>query len=104
MRIGSPPPAHPRVLPSASPRIGSARGGEGLGVGGAAVPHIPESPDHAVARARVLRRDMTDAERKLWWHLRRLPMEVSHFRRQASIGPYFADFASHRYRLVIEVD
>src|ERR1700761_8879640 len=47
---------------------------------------------------------MTDAEKKLWWHLRRLPMEVSHFRRQASIGPYFADFASHQHRLVIEVD
>ena len=47
---------------------------------------------------------MTDAEKKLWWHLRRLPIEESHFRRQASIGPYFADFASHRYRLVIEVD
>jgi len=47
---------------------------------------------------------MTDAEKKLWWHLRRLSIEESHFRRQASIGPYFADFASHRYRLVIEVD
>jgi len=32
----SPPPARPRVLPSASPRVNSARGGEGLGVGGAA--------------------------------------------------------------------
>jgi very-short-patch-repair endonuclease len=47
---------------------------------------------------------MTDAEKKLWWHLRRLSIEESHFRRQAAIGPYFADFASHRYRLVIEVD
>jgi very-short-patch-repair endonuclease len=47
---------------------------------------------------------MTDAERKLWWHLRRLPIEHSHFRRQATIGPYFADFACHEQRLVIEVD
>jgi len=47
---------------------------------------------------------MTDAERKLWWHLRRLPLERSHFRRQATIGPYFADFACHQTRLVIEVD
>jgi very-short-patch-repair endonuclease len=47
---------------------------------------------------------MTDAERKLWWHLRRLPMERSHFRRQATIGPYFVDFACHETRLVIEVD
>src|SRR5262249_49612954 len=38
------------------------------------------------------------------WHLRHLPMEESHFRWQTSIGPYFADFACHRYRLIIEVD
>jgi very-short-patch-repair endonuclease len=47
---------------------------------------------------------MTDAERKLWWHLRRFPVDHSHFRRQATIGPYFADFACHEQRLVIEVD
>ena len=47
---------------------------------------------------------MTDAEKKLWWHLRRLPIDTAHFRRQATIGPYFADFACHHHRLVIEVD
>jgi very-short-patch-repair endonuclease len=31
-------------------------------------------------------------------------MEDSHFRRQAPIGPYFADFACHVKRLVIELD
>jgi very-short-patch-repair endonuclease len=51
-----------------------------------------------------LRRDTTDAERKLWWHLRRLPAGGSHFRRQATIGPYFVDFACHAKRLVIELD
>jgi very-short-patch-repair endonuclease len=45
---------------------------------------------------------MTDAE--LWRHLRHLPIEHSPFRRQATIGPYFADFACHERRLVIEVD
>jgi very-short-patch-repair endonuclease len=60
--------------------------------------------DARVPRARQLRRDTTDAERKLWWHLRRLPMETGHFRRQATIGPYFVDFACHQKRLVIEVD
>src|SRR5262249_51331529 len=43
-------------------------------------------------------------EKKLWWHLRQLPIETTHFRRQATIGPYFADFACHRHRLVIEID
>jgi very-short-patch-repair endonuclease len=47
---------------------------------------------------------MTDAERKLWQVLRRLPLDGSHFRRQATIGPFFADFACHELRLVIEVD
>ncbi|HEY1540984.1 MAG TPA: DUF559 domain-containing protein [Xanthobacteraceae bacterium] len=47
---------------------------------------------------------MTDAEKKLWWHLHRLPLQDGHFRRQATIGKYFADFASHRHKLVIEVD
>lgn len=62
------------------------------------------NPDKRVPRARRLRRDMTDAEKKLWWHLRHLPIEDTHFRRQATIGPYFADFACHEKRLVIEVD
>jgi very-short-patch-repair endonuclease len=47
---------------------------------------------------------MTIAEKKLWWHLRQVSVEDSHFRRQATIGPYFADFACHEQRLVIEVD
>jgi|HubBroStandDraft_4_1064222.scaffolds.fasta_scaffold94332_2 very-short-patch-repair endonuclease len=64
----------------------------------------PRKPDRTVARARELRRSMTEAEKKLWWQLRQLPVETSHFRRQAAIGPYFADFACHQRRLVIEVD
>jgi very-short-patch-repair endonuclease len=47
---------------------------------------------------------VTDAERKLWRGLRNLPLDGSHFRRQATIGPYFADFACHEKRLVIELD
>ncbi len=60
--------------------------------------------DGRVSRARQLRRAMTDAERKLWWHLRELKIGSGHFRRQATIGPYFADFACHESKLVIEVD
>ncbi len=63
-----------------------------------------ETRDARVPRARKLRRAMTDAERKLWWHLRHLQNPSAHFRRQATIGPYFADFACHTHQLVIEVD
>lgn len=60
--------------------------------------------DTRVPRARTLRRDATEAEKKLWQHLRQAPFRQHHFRRQATIGPYFADFASHQLRMVIEVD
>jgi very-short-patch-repair endonuclease len=63
-----------------------------------------EEIDTRIPRARQLRRDMTEAERKFWWHLRRVPIDHSHFRRQATIGPFFADFACHERRLIIEVD
>jgi very-short-patch-repair endonuclease len=60
--------------------------------------------DKRVRRARQLRRDMTPSERRLWWRLRELSPEGSHFRRQATIGPYFADFVCHTTKLVIEID
>src|SRR5690349_14014002 len=77
-------------------------GGEGSGVGGLLRP--ARKVDLRVRRARQLRRDMTTAERKLWWKLRELGATGSHFRRQATIGPYFADFACHTTKLVIEID
>ena len=64
----------------------------------------PRKKDTRVPRARQLRRAMTDAERRLWWHLRDLKTQGAHFRRQATIGPYFADFACHECKLVVEVD
>jgi very-short-patch-repair endonuclease len=52
-----------------------------------------------------MRKEPTEAERKLWWHLRhRLPVEGTHFRRQVHIGPYLADFACHRSKLIVEID
>jgi very-short-patch-repair endonuclease len=62
-------------------------------------------PPSQRAYARRMRSDPTDAERKLWWHLRhRLELRETHFRRQVRIGPYIADFANHRLKLVIEID
>jgi very-short-patch-repair endonuclease len=56
-------------------------------------------------RARAMRSEPTDAERKLWWHLRhRLKPFSSHFRRQVHLGGYIADFACHGSKLIIEVD
>ena len=56
-------------------------------------------------RARSMRAEPTQAERKLWWNLRhRLATLGTHFRRQVRIGYYIVDFASHRLKLVIELD
>jgi very-short-patch-repair endonuclease len=60
--------------------------------------------DRRVLRARSFRQNPTDAERKLWKDLQKLPRGLSHLRRQAPIGPYFADFACHTNRVVIEID
>ena len=52
-----------------------------------------------------MRKEMTEAERKLWKALRwRLAIESTHFRRQVPLGPYIADFCSHGAKLIIEVD
>jgi very-short-patch-repair endonuclease len=66
-------------------------------------------PHSAITRttrvqARTLRRSSTDAERKLRYLLRSLKPLGIHFRRQAPIGIYIADFAWHAGKLVIELD
>ncbi len=39
------------------------------------------------------------------WNVLRTPsLKPYHFRRQVPLGPYYADFASHAARIVIEVD
>jgi very-short-patch-repair endonuclease len=54
--------------------------------------------------AKRLRREMTDAERVLWHHLRNRATDGRKFRRQCPIGPYIADFVCIEGRLVVEVD
>ena len=55
-------------------------------------------------RARFLRKVDNDAEAALWSELRDRRLNGCKFVRQLPIGPYFADFACRRIRLVIEVD
>ena len=55
-------------------------------------------------RARRLRRSMTDAEHRLWFHLRNRALMGCKFRRQHPIGPYIADFACIEHRLIVEAD
>ena len=55
-------------------------------------------------RVRRLRRDQTDAERKLWARLRDRQLHGAKFRRQHLIGSYMADFCCPEFCLVVEVD
>jgi very-short-patch-repair endonuclease len=63
-----------------------------------------ERPPVATKYARRMRRDQTDAERKLWFLLRDRRLAESKFRRQAPVGPYIADFVCHRRKLIVEAD
>ena len=54
--------------------------------------------------AKKLRANTTPHERMLWRALREFPVEGTHFRRQAPIGPYVVDFFCPAKGLILEVD
>jgi very-short-patch-repair endonuclease len=60
--------------------------------------------DGARARARTLRQNMTEAERRLWQILRSHQTKGYKFRRQVPIGRYIADFVCHEAWLILEID
>lgn len=51
-----------------------------------------------------MRREPTDAERKLWGMLRNAQLGGRRFRRQHPIPPYIVDFACIEAGLVVEMD
>jgi very-short-patch-repair endonuclease len=60
--------------------------------------------DGARDRARALRHEMTEAERRIWRMLRSRQTDGCRFRRQVPLGRYIVDFVCHEARLIIEVD
>lgn len=56
------------------------------------------------AAVKKLRVNTTLHERMLWRALKDLPMDGSHFRRQAPIGHYIVDFFCPAKQLIIELD
>jgi very-short-patch-repair endonuclease len=54
--------------------------------------------------ARKLRREMTEAEERLWYFLRDRCLEGEKFVSQFQIGSYIADFACRSARIAIELD
>lgn len=68
------------------------------------MPDRKRIPPIRTARARSLRSNMTDVERKLWMALKGKQIAGYRFRRQHAIGVYIADFACVERKLVIELD
>ncbi|MCC7481632.1 MAG: DUF559 domain-containing protein [Hyphomicrobiales bacterium] len=54
--------------------------------------------------AKRLRKNMTDAETRLWHELRAKRFESYKFKRQVPIGKYIADFACLAHKSIVEVD
>jgi very-short-patch-repair endonuclease len=55
-------------------------------------------------RAREMRREPTEPERRLWQKVRRKQLDGYKFRRQHPIGRFILDFYCHEARLVVELD
>jgi very-short-patch-repair endonuclease len=101
--------------PPAGGRSRDAAGGPGEGLSFAALlnpspgsaapsPTSPRRGEVARARAKALRANMAPAEVLMWEMLRAGRLNGWKFARQVPIGPYIADFAARREKLVIEID
>ena len=86
----------------------------GRGVGGEGKKHPKEKhmsktyrpaiSDRTQKQAKSLRRAMTEAEQRLWYHLRNRRLSGYKFKRQYPIGNYIADFICLEKNLIIEAD
>ena len=83
-------------LPNPSPQVGGAFRADTVAM--TSQKAFPKTN----ARAKRLRREPTYAEKQMWKLLKQIP--DAHFRRQVPVGNFVFDFASHKSKLIIEVD
>ena len=57
-----------------------------------------------IDKARALRHNQTDAQKKLWRHLRARGLAGCTFRRQHPIGPFIVDLVCMDAMLIVELD
>ena len=93
MFVPGPPHRWGMSSPVPSPLVGRAR----VGKNGPMIAPI-------TGKARKLRKAPTEAEQRLWRHLRGKSMAGARFRRQYPVAPYIADFVCVELKLVIEAD
>lgn len=58
----------------------------------------------SLANAKYLRKNQTDAERKIWRNIRNRQLGDFKFKRQYPMGPYILDFVCIDRKLVVEID
>jgi very-short-patch-repair endonuclease len=54
--------------------------------------------------AKTLRTNQTEAEQRLWYHLRAHRFMDMKFKRQKPMGEYIVDFVCEEHRLIVEID
>lgn len=54
--------------------------------------------------SKTLRTNLTDAEQKIWHHIRQRQLNNHKFRRQQIIGGYIVDFVCLELKMIIEID
>lgn len=57
-----------------------------------------------VKQAKLLRKNMTEAEKVIWYFLQSKYLQGLKFRRQEPIGQYIVDFVCYSIKLIIEID
>ncbi|MDH7975688.1 DUF559 domain-containing protein [Sphingomonas sp. AR_OL41] len=65
---------------------------------------MPQDKDELLKRAKSLRREMTPAEARLWYHLRAKRFDGVKFIRQNPRQGFIVDFVARSEKLIIEVD
>ncbi|PAX07077.1 endonuclease domain-containing protein [Sphingomonas lenta] len=65
---------------------------------------MPKIDEHLLTFAKEVRREMTPAEARLWYHLRAKRLNGVKFVRQSVRRPYIADFVARSHKLIIEID
>ena len=66
--------------------------------------NMPQFRPRPTKRAQDLRKNATDAERRLWSRLRLRRLGGFKFSRQMSVGPFVCDFLCRERGLVVELD
>ena len=62
------------------------------------------SENNLLNKAKTLRSQQTEAEQRLWYHLRAHRFLGLKFKRQKPMGRYIVDFVCLEQRLIIEID